>query len=65
MERFKRELTVMRLSDGLYHLIGPVYELELAQMGWKGFGSYWEGLQTIFSFGYTEFNYMRYYEGEV
>jgi len=55
--RFKRELTVIRLNDGKYHLIGPVYELELAKLGWSGFNSYQEGLQTITSFGYIEFSY--------
>lgn len=52
---FARELSVVRLNDGLYHLIGPIEELELAQLGWAGFGSYWEGLKAITRFGYKEF----------
>ena len=56
MTKFKRELTVIQLKDGKYHLIGPVEEIELARLGWSGFSSYREGIDAITEYGYTEWN---------
>ncbi len=42
-------------SDGLFHLIGPVYEEKLHQLNIKGFVHYYEAEDARIRFNYLKF----------
>lgn len=52
---FKRELVIVKCNDGLYHYIGAIEELELAEIGWKGSSNYQYMCEKRDEFGYKEF----------
>jgi hypothetical protein len=54
MER-TRSLFIAKLSDGLFHFIGAVYEKELHQLSIKGFKHYWEAEDVRIQFNYLKF----------
>lgn len=55
VKRFNRELAIVKCSDGLYHYIGAIEELELAEIGWKGSSNYMYMCDKRDEFGYKEF----------
>ena len=50
-----RSLWIGKLSDGLFHFIGAVYEEELHQLSINGFEHYWQAVDARVKFNYLEF----------
>lgn len=55
LNQFPRTLHIMKLSDGLYHFIGAIYEKELSDLSIKGFDSYSEAEHKMIEFNYIKF----------
>jgi len=48
-------LCTTKFSDGLFRLIGSIYEDELHQLNIKGFIQYWEAENIRIKFNYLKF----------
>jgi len=52
---YNRELSVVFMSDSMYHLVGPIQESELHKINLKGFDNYQDAVDELLKWNYTKF----------